>query len=266
MANQQQLTGVRGNDGLRGVLLDGPPFTGEYARVRLEDGRELQVPVSTLVSQADGNYFLALSQAELPPVAPAASLSERHETVVPLMAEELLVEKQPVPTGGVRIHKRTEQHEELVDMPLIKEHVDVRRVIINRDVTAPMPVRYEGETTIVPLVEEVLVVEKRLRLKEELHITRHRTEERYEERVVLNREFAYVERIDEQGRGIGAVNFPDETFVSPPEPAVLPEPVAPTRLAALRESGPQELPVEQAPPVLPSPRTPIRKNRIIRED
>jgi stress response protein YsnF len=34
----------------------------------------------------------------------------------------------------------------------------------------PLSIRYEGDTTIIPLLEEVLVIEKRLVLREEVHI------------------------------------------------------------------------------------------------
>jgi stress response protein YsnF len=61
-------------------------------------------------------------------------------------------------------------------------------------VDEPVPTRTEGETTIIPVMEEVLVVEKRLRLKEELHVTRRRTEHRDPQRVTLRSERVEVER------------------------------------------------------------------------
>jgi hypothetical protein len=50
---------------------------------------------------------------------------------------------------------------------------------------------------VVPVLEEVLVVERRLRIKEELHITRIRREERHVESVLLKSEQVSVERFDE---------------------------------------------------------------------
>jgi hypothetical protein len=47
------------------------------------------------------------------------------------------------------------------------------------------------------VLEEVLVVERRLRIKEELHITRIRREERHVESVLLKSEQVSVERFDE---------------------------------------------------------------------
>lgn len=45
--------------------------------------------------------------------------------------------------------------------------MQVTRMPIDAEVTTPPGVRVEGDTTIVPVIEEVLVVEKRLILKEE---------------------------------------------------------------------------------------------------
>ena len=123
----------------------------------------------------------------------------REESVIPVLAEELVVDKRQVPTGGVRVHKRIGEHEEMVDIPLVKERVDIRRVLIDREIDAPVAVRREGDTTIIPIVEEVLVVEKRLRLKEEIHITREAGTERHQERVILRHEEAQIERLDEHG-------------------------------------------------------------------
>jgi stress response protein YsnF len=59
--------------------------------------------------------------------------------------------------------------------------------------TAP-GIRTEGDVTIVPVLEEVLVVEKRLLLKEELHIRRGVETETVEVPVTLRKQRAVVER------------------------------------------------------------------------
>ncbi|MCA1628121.1 MAG: YsnF/AvaK domain-containing protein, partial [Acidobacteria bacterium] len=73
-------------------------------------------------------------------------------------------QRQPIARSRLMVVR---EREEIVDELLLKEAVEVERVIINREVDAPVPVRYEGETMIVPVLEEMLVVEKRLVLKEE---------------------------------------------------------------------------------------------------
>jgi stress response protein YsnF len=81
-----------------------------------------------------------------------------------------------------------------VDVPLIDEQIDVQRVEVNRFVDAPPPVRQEGDVTIVPVMEEVLVVTKRLRVKHELRLTRQRHTRREKRRVTLKSEEAHVLR------------------------------------------------------------------------
>jgi uncharacterized protein (TIGR02271 family) len=121
-------------------------------------------------------------------------------TVIPVMQEELDVRTRRVETeSGVRVSKTIEQDEQIVDEPLTREQVEVERVAINRPVEAPIGIRYEGDTMIIPIFEEVLVVEKRLVLKEEIHVTRRRTEIRAPQRVTLRRELADVERIEDRG-------------------------------------------------------------------
>lgn len=132
--------------------------------------------------------------------ASAASGPEIASATVPVIAEEITVDKRQVQSGGVRVNKTVSEHDETVTMPLVKEHLDVRRVAVGRDVDSPPPVRHDGDTMIVSVVEEVLVVEKRLRLVEELHITRRKVEEIEERTVTLRRENATVERLDADGR------------------------------------------------------------------
>jgi stress response protein YsnF len=58
-----------------------------------------------------------------------------------------------------------------------------------------IPVRTEGDTTILSLVEEVLVVEKRWMLREEIHIRTQRIETHQPQRITLRSEDVQVERV-----------------------------------------------------------------------
>jgi uncharacterized protein (TIGR02271 family) len=129
-----------------------------------------------------------------------AAHTRREQTVVPVVEEELDVRKRRVETGsGARVVKTVEAHEEIVDQPVTREEVSVERVAVNRAVDGPVAVRYEGDTMIVPVLEEVLVVEKRLMLKEEIRITRRKTEFSEPQRVLLRSAQAAVERIGDSG-------------------------------------------------------------------
>jgi len=121
---------------------------------------------------------------------------------IPVVAEQLAVGTRTVDTGrGVRVHKTVVEQPVTIDESLGLDAVDVRHVAVDRIVApdeAPAT-RYEGDTLIVPVLEEVLVVERRVRIKEELHITRVRHERQHQETVVLKAEQVNVERFDESG-------------------------------------------------------------------
>jgi uncharacterized protein (TIGR02271 family) len=120
---------------------------------------------------------------------------DRRDTVIPLHEEELSVSKRQVITGRVRVETVTREHEQLVDTQLARERVEVERIAIGKPIDAIPAVRQDGDTTIIPVVEEVLVVERRLVLKEEIHIHRVRTTEQHQERVTLRRQEAVVTRL-----------------------------------------------------------------------
>ncbi len=100
----------------------------------------------------------------------------------------------PIVSTGCALPARSKRHEP-VAVDLHSEEIEVRRVPVNRDLDAPVAVRYEGETMIVPVVEEVLIVKKQLRLKEEIHIIRKQTVQRHQEEVLLRREEVIVEPV-----------------------------------------------------------------------
>lgn len=132
--------------------------------------------------------------------------------VVPVVEETLRVAAQAVPTGRVIVSKHVRVADEVVDVPLAREEVSIERIPRGELVEAPPPVREEGDATIVPVLEEVLVVEKRLRLREELRITRRRREERHVRRVALRREDVTVERAapDDAGAAGGQARREEE--------------------------------------------------------
>lgn len=120
--------------------------------------------------------------------------------VLAIIEEEAQVGVRRVDTGsGVRIHKTVSEHAHPIDETLLREAVSVKRVPVDTIVSlAEAPVaRQEGDTLIVPILEEILVVEKRLRIKEEIHITRTAQAQPYSDSVILRSEDVSIERFDE---------------------------------------------------------------------
>jgi stress response protein YsnF len=62
-------------------------------------------------------------------------------------------------------------------------------------VEGPVPVREEHGTTVLSVVEEVLVVEKRWMLREEIHIRKQRLETHQPQQITLRSEDVQVERV-----------------------------------------------------------------------
>ena len=136
-------------------------------------------------------------------VAPSDHLEDGD--VLPLVEEELRVSKRDSVTGRVRVRTVTETLDEIVRQDLQGERVEVERVLVDTLVEpgAPVPqVRTEGDVTILPVLEEVLVVEKRLLLKEEVRISRRATTHVAEVPVTLRKQRAIVERLDSEGNFI----------------------------------------------------------------
>jgi uncharacterized protein (TIGR02271 family) len=122
-------------------------------------------------------------------------MEEREdEVVIPVIEEELATGTREVQTGSVRVEKEVEKRVRRVSAPLVREDVEVRRVAVNRVVEEAPKVRRRGDTVIVPVVEEELVVTKRLVLKEEIHLVKRRTKERVVKEVEVGRERAKVTR------------------------------------------------------------------------
>jgi uncharacterized protein (TIGR02271 family) len=118
-----------------------------------------------------------------------------RETVVPLFEEEVDVAKRVVETGRVQVSRVTHTHQHMVDELLRHEKVEVERIPMEKQIDAMPSVREEGDVTIVPVVEEVLKIERRLVLREEVHIRRIQQTERYQEEVTLRKQEALVSRL-----------------------------------------------------------------------
>jgi hypothetical protein len=72
-----------------------------------------------------------------------------------LLAEEVQVAKETFETGRVRVSAQTDERETLIDDELARERVEIETIPVGRRIDVVLAVRREGDTTIVPVVEEV---------------------------------------------------------------------------------------------------------------
>jgi uncharacterized protein (TIGR02271 family) len=176
-------------DGFYGKISDAALLKNDKVPVTLDNGKTVLVESAILKKVSENTYGIPLSFKDL-------SESDSTESrVIPVVQEEVRVQKEEVERARVVVNKIARERQETVDVPLTEEHVHIERIPKNVVIDAPIPVRYEGDDVIISLVEEVLVVEKRLLLKEEVRITQEKKEVHKPQTVTLYSEEVKVERI-----------------------------------------------------------------------
>jgi stress response protein YsnF len=117
------------------------------------------------------------------------------DPTVALHTDELSVSRRQVAGDTVRVSIVPREHERPVDEELTHQRVEVERVPIGRLIDAVPPVREEGDTTIMSVVEEVIAIERRLILKEEVRIRRVRVNEAHRDTVTVRKQDVVITRI-----------------------------------------------------------------------
>jgi len=176
------------DDGLRGTVVD---VRGDGLVVDFENGSQSVINPETLIHQEDGTYRLSLSGLE------TSYFSREEELVIPVIEEEFTVEKQRIERAKVTVNKRVETRDETVYTPTSTEEVVVEHIPINQLIKDKIPrLRKEDGVLIIPIVEEIVVVEKRLLFKEEVRISKRHTTTNVPQTVTLRREVVDVERTE----------------------------------------------------------------------
>ena len=161
-------------------------------RLRLGSGAIVDLPESTLRVLDDGSYRADLAFASIDDSAP---------TLLQEVDERLVVSTAVRETGRVIARTVTETRDEPVDGAGWRETVHVERIPVGREVDAVEPLREEDGVTVIPVYEEVLVVQKRLVLREEVRLTTRRESLAVPERVTLRRQRVEVERLPPSDAG-----------------------------------------------------------------
>jgi len=172
-----------------GVLED-DESTGQLV-LHLDTGERLPVKREQLQEQQDGSVLLT---APLDEVVRERDEVVRERASVPVVEEQLRVEKSLVSRGKVQVHITPSEREAVASVPVSTEHVEVSRVRVGRVVDVAPAIREEGDTVIVPVLEEVLVVQKQLMVREEIHLRRQRTTRTSKQSVRLRSEQVRITR------------------------------------------------------------------------
>jgi uncharacterized protein (TIGR02271 family) len=120
-------------------------------------------------------------------------MKKKNTPSLNVLQEQVNIDKKIVESGKVVIHKKVHKEDKDVEVPVSHEEVEIKKVTINKYVTEAPDVRYEGNTTIIPVIKEVAVIEKKLLLVEEIHVIKHVVEKTEEHVVPLRKEEIQVE-------------------------------------------------------------------------
>jgi uncharacterized protein (TIGR02271 family) len=160
--------------------------------LELPSGKSCSVPVE-LLKATEGGYRIALRFRDL---EQGVESDAEEPLVIPILEERAEIHKRKSAAGKVRIQKVVREHKQTIDEPLMHEEVEIRRIPVNRMVEEPPTTRLRGGTLVVPVLEEVLVVEKRLMLKEEIEIVKKRITRQEPQEVRLRSEEVVVTRLE----------------------------------------------------------------------
>ena len=145
------------------------------AVVRVTHGdRILEVPWDAIDTARSTSTEIVLADTFGRNETPLAATYEQFHQTLQLQAEELHVDVHEVDLGRVVVDKTVERVPVRHDVEIGTDNVEVRRVPGGEEFDELPEPRYEGDTLIIPVVEEVLVISRRYRVIEEVHVIRHR--------------------------------------------------------------------------------------------
>ena len=180
---------VLDRDGRPGTLDSSEADASGTLVIRLPSGVRLRLPSHLVTAKPDGTYRADLSFAEV------TTSDASGAVIVPEVEERIRVGRRVRETGRVRVSTQTETETQTVDEPAWRETIEVERVPVGEVVDAQRAPWEEGDVTVVPVYEEVLVVEKRLVLREEIRLTRRRETTHEPHAVDLRRQRVEIERL-----------------------------------------------------------------------
>ncbi len=124
-------------------------------------------------------------------------IKDESSGIIPVIEEHVEVGTKVIERAKVRLSKRVNESVQSYDIPLTEEEIVVKRVQKNEIVdTMPAGIRYEGDVMIIPVLKEVAVIEKRIMLVEEIHVTKYKYDKTETRRVVVRKEEVNVERTE----------------------------------------------------------------------
>lgn len=113
---------------------------------------------------------------------------------IPVIQEFLTVEKKIIETGKVIVNKSVEEEQFNYQIPWLEDEISLERIPINEYRDHAPVTRIEGDTTIVPVLKEVMVWQKKLLLVEEIRITKKVVTHEEQKTITLKKEVVEINR------------------------------------------------------------------------
>jgi uncharacterized protein (TIGR02271 family) len=113
---------------------------------------------------------------------------------LPLHEEVAQVLRRRRVSGHVRVAVTTTEEARTLEEVLLRRRAEIERVPIGREVETPPPVRQEGDTVVIPVLEERLVLVRRLVVTEEIRFRLVSEEEAVSVPVTVRRQDVAVDR------------------------------------------------------------------------
>lgn len=117
-----------------------------------------------------------------------------EKIVLPVLEEEIVSIKQNKITCRVKIDIETIETEHLENVQLFHQTIEITHKPIGQIVETAPEIRQEGQTMIIPVIEEIAVIVKKLFLKEEIHIHQSQTSENKKISLSLKKQQVKIER------------------------------------------------------------------------
>src|SRR5512142_2344515 len=93
------------------------------------------------------------------------------EEIIPVIEEQVVIGRERASTGTVRVRTVIHEDEHAIDEPVTITDVEVKRVPVDLWTDEPIADRLEGDTRIISVHREEIIVQRRLHVIEEVHVT-----------------------------------------------------------------------------------------------
>jgi len=191
-------------DGVRGSIQEFAEASDgrRVARIELETGASVSVSSDLLHLEEDGGYSIperwpqvvreSATGLELPVVQEDASIAVRHMQ------------------HHVRVRRKVVTEQRTLETPVWTEDVQIERIPRDEFVQHMPEARQDGDALVIPVIEQVAVVENRLRLREEIRIRVVRREHVDRRTIAVRRHEVEIDRQGETPASPAHSNLDDK--------------------------------------------------------